>query len=676
MQSHNHVDATSTQTVTITRGHLFSPLNRLFNFGLKRSRHTLVPHLLHSNFPPSDSERAAVCDVLAVVQEEIVQLQRKTTFSHQRRQRLSLCTEILRVHNAVLSPVRWLPPEILEQIFRHCTWQFTPGQNGHWRELPWAISQVCQTWRAVALNLPFLWNRLPIHLRDNTRANLDALATFLEGLLARSRNAPLYLYVYAPFKEYDWHPLINVLVPHSERMEELAIESSTITVNAFQKIKGRLPLLRKLTLSKVSQPRHANAMIIDIFQHAPLLREVTLIRIYLYELMIPWPQLVSFNGNRINRTGLRQVVANSPDLKRLEVTGYCYGAGPKLATLHNLTNLKVKLENPVISSNFFFGSLNLPVVEEIEVEEYQGNLIPHLTTMLSRYPTRPSVLRKLVLRTVIHEPGNLTSLLRLTLQLVELDLELPPLHDLLQLIINRESPPLVPMLETLIIHANIGISLLYPSVTTLAHSRCDIDKGLVGGSFLPGKRKQLRTFRIIFPNPTSCHKAQAKLNGWLEDPRPSSDQTQHLSLWRHLLHVELPELDYKPPPLKRTFDLKFSHRLDHLLGAIEDFQLHDVGALYASQLHSSLRRISDIRPNQIPGDNIYHFRTRSHKILDNWAPSLRKDLVFLQWVMKGTISLIYIPVNEALRESPEALNMVYGLDENFRLEDTCATAHV
>lgn len=573
------VNATSAWTVVTTaKARLFSFLDRLVKFGLKRSRHTLVPHLLHSNLPPSDSERTAVCDVIAVVQEEIVQLQHKRTYSQQKRRRLSQCTEILHIHNAVLSPIRWVPPEVLEQIFQHCTWQFIPGQNCHWRELPWAISQVSRIWRQVALNLPFLWNRLPIHLGDGTWANLDALATFLRGLLQRSRNAPLYLYVYAPFKEYDWHPLIDALVPHSERIEELTIESSTITMNAFQTIKGRLPSLRKLTLSKVSRPCHASALVIDIFEHAPLLREVTFVRLYTHELMLPWPQLISFNGNGINRTGLCQVVTNSPDLERLEVAGYCYGAGPKIATLHHLTRLKIKLENPVINSNFFFGCLNLPIVEEIEVEEYQGDVIPHINTMLSRSPT-PSMLRKLALRTGIQDVGDLTSLLRLTPRLVELDLELPPLHDLLELIIDRERPPLVPMLETLILHANTedGWRKEIP-MTTLAHSRCDIDKALPG-SFLPNERRQLRTFRIIFPNATSCHMAQAELNEWI-DPKPKSDPARYLSLWRHMLHEELPELDYKPSPRKRKFDLKFSHRLDRLLGAIENFHLNDVKALY------------------------------------------------------------------------------------------------
>ena len=68
-------------------------------------------------------------------------------------------------------------------------------------------------------------------------------------------------------------------------------------------------------------------------------------------------------------------------------------------------------------------------------------------------------------------------------------------------------------------------------------------------------------------------------------------------------------------------------------------------------MHSSLRRLSYMRPNSIPGENIYHFRIRSQEILNNWAPSLRKSLVILQWVMEGTNSLIYIPLNDGERLS-------------------------
>ena len=567
------------------KGLLCSLLKSLSKVGFKRSSGlTHVPELLlHSNFPPSDSERAAFCDVVAAVEEEIAQLQQKPSFSQKRRRRLSQCTELLRVHNVVLSPIRWVPTEVLEEIFRHCTRPFILDQNCHWRELPWTISQVCRTWREIALNLPCLWNRIPIHLRDNTLANLDAQATFLTGLLARSRNAPLYLYVQAQFKEYDWHPLINALVPHSERVEELTIKSSTVTMNAFQKFKGRLPLLRKLTLSKTSQRNHPSALIIDLFEEVPLLRDVTLSALYTHELILPWPQVISFNGSRINRTGLSQLLANSLDLERLEIAGYSYGAGPKTATLRRLTTLKVKLENPSITSNFFFGSLNLPIVEEIEVEEYQGDLLPHLITMLSRCPT-PSMLRKLALRNIIQEaPGDLTSLLRLTPQLLELNLELPPIHDLFELIINPESAPLVPMLETLIIHIKAeDIWRKEIPATSIARSRCEIDERLTTGSFFSRERRKLKTFRLVFSNPGSRHMAQAELNGWLEDDsKPSSSyQTHHLRLWRHMLHEELPELDHKSPPLIKKFDLKIGHRLDRLLGAIEEFKLDDVKGLY------------------------------------------------------------------------------------------------
>ena len=112
-------------------------------------------------------------------------------------------------------------------------------------------------------------------------------------------------------------------------------------------------------------------------------------------------------------------------------------------------------------------------------------------------------------------------------------------------------------------------------------------------------------------------------------------------------------------------------------------------------MHSSLRCLSYMRPNSIPGENIYHFRMRSQEILNKWAPFLRKKLDVLQWVMEGTNSLVYIPLNDgerqvpppffclvtnatlsyslALRESTEALDMVYGLPENGQFEESATS---
>lgn len=561
-------------------------------FKLTGTTHAPPELLLHSNLPPTDSERAAVSNVVAAVEEEIAQLQQEPKSSQRRRRRLTQCTELLRVHNAVLSPIRCLPTEVLEEIFRRCASPLILNQDSHWKELSWALSQVCRTWREITLNLPCLWNRIPIHLGDNTLANLAAQATFLTGLLARSRNAPLYLHVQAPFKEYDWHPLISALIPHSERIEELTINSSTVTMNAFRKCKGHLPLLRKLALSKTSQRNHPSALIIDLFEDAPLLREVTLFALYTHELILPWPQIISFNGSRINRTGLSQLVANSLDLEHLEIAGYSYGAGPRTATLRSLTTLKVKLENPSITSNFFFGSLHLPNVQEIKVEEYQGDLLPHLVFMLSRSspsPTTPSMVRKLTLRNIVQEsPGDLALLLRLTPQLVELDLDLPPIYDLSGLVVGPEihhplvpmlktQPPLVPLLETLIIHVVKAEDTIWKKenpATAIARSRCEIENE---------RRRKLKTFRITFSsnnnNLNTRHIAQTELNGWLVDdssssskPSSSSSSSHHFKSWRQTLHEELPELDNKPPPLMKKFDLKKSHRLDQLLGAIEEYQ--------------------------------------------------------------------------------------------------------
>ena len=72
-----------------------------------------------------------------------------------------------------------------------------------------------------------------------------------------------------------------------------------------------------------------------------------------------------------------------------------------------------------------------------------------------------------------------------------------------------------------------------------------------------------------------------------------------------------------------------------------------------------------MRPNSIPGENVYHFRVRSQEILDNWAPSLRKGLAILQWVMEGTNSLIYIPSNDG--EHPAQLLLLFLIQQCWNL---------
>ncbi|KAK7043143.1 hypothetical protein VNI00_008497 [Paramarasmius palmivorus] len=66
-------------------------------------------------------------------------------------------------HNALSSPIRRVPIDILREIFVHCLPEDSlPCRN--LREAPLLLTGICQRWREVATATPALWNRIHIAL--------------------------------------------------------------------------------------------------------------------------------------------------------------------------------------------------------------------------------------------------------------------------------------------------------------------------------------------------------------------------------------------------------------------------------------------------------------------------------------------------------------------------------
>ncbi|KIM46632.1 hypothetical protein M413DRAFT_64128, partial [Hebeloma cylindrosporum] len=89
------------------------------------------------------------------------------------------------------SPIRRLPPEILNSIFQWCydpdIWEKQAASA------PLLLCCVCKTWREVAISNPLLWNSHSIDLgRFHDRSNSNS-SNFLDVIQARSRGKPLAL---------------------------------------------------------------------------------------------------------------------------------------------------------------------------------------------------------------------------------------------------------------------------------------------------------------------------------------------------------------------------------------------------------------------------------------------------------------------------------------------------
>jgi hypothetical protein len=214
-------------------------------------RRSPLLHLLKSNATPSDSEvisiRALITDAEVWIEELHSRFPARDCASQVIESQL---LEIIEAHRALLSPVRYLPSEILQENFLHYTGNSRP--YGTIATMPWRLGHISHRWRKIALSIPSLWDDIPrinILLRRSKRSYVRALIC----LIRRSGMTPTLKFNISNylFPSQPKSPLIKEIILHSERIEQLRIEINETTLTLLQGLKGRLPNLRILRLTSM-----------------------------------------------------------------------------------------------------------------------------------------------------------------------------------------------------------------------------------------------------------------------------------------------------------------------------------------------------------------------------------------------------------------------------------------
>ncbi|KAF8962550.1 hypothetical protein BDZ97DRAFT_1101640 [Flammula alnicola] len=224
-----------------------------------------VPHLLNSNAVPTDSERRLIQDAVdrvSVLTGDILEAlhggiasERETGFKLDGgKPRLEAGLEFLRVHKAILSPVRQLPAEILAEIISINAESFL--LNPHPRlvldssnpvNFPWSPSQVSRFWRETTLSLHHLWGQLIIDacLLKGKKPS-KAFLKFFTLCLERSQDAPLHIYLCSPTRQpEDLTPFLDLLMAHAERWQTLYLLTKPSFLNALEGVRDRLSSLTR-----------------------------------------------------------------------------------------------------------------------------------------------------------------------------------------------------------------------------------------------------------------------------------------------------------------------------------------------------------------------------------------------------------------------------------------------
>lgn len=559
-----------------------------------------LPHLLRSNIPPTDTEASLIRDVITTAEAAESRLKEMASSrngseplsSHTARKlncEIDRTHQFIVKHKATLSPIRRIPPELLQSIFIHalpmtikdsipCTRVFCVSQ------LPWALSQVCQLWRITMLSFSVMWRDLPLIDLKKDYTKEKPYLDFLAEMLKRSHNTSIRLVIIGQGNEHMDHPAIDMLVLHSDRWQEIKIHARLDLLPFFRNIKGRLSSLQSLSLCLYSTgitypmlnyPAH------DLFWIAPHLQHVELTG-PTSQFIFPTHQFVYYCQKSGSLYQVVQMTSSSPSLRVLRLCSTEHG-GPNTLPMTALRLPDLAILNTCfdeLSHEPFFNNLTSPAIEELYVTTHGENSITPICSMILRSDS-PCLLRVLHLQ-VQFAPGELPILLRLTPLITDLLIALPPAQDIFALIFDGNTPPLVPLLD------ECEFAMYFDSPSTeaiqalqlLASSRYELpDNATSTETLLSGEFHPLQTLRISLGfRSSSC---RWRFEGWVH-----SNMSDELHKQRERLLAMLPELDYRRIPFKRKFDLKWKNKVTNLLTHIEALKIEKASDICVS-VHSA-----------------------------------------------------------------------------------------
>ncbi|KAF9478364.1 hypothetical protein BDN70DRAFT_921960 [Pholiota conissans] len=367
---------------------------------LKISLTLPVPHLLNSNYAPTEKETQIIQETITLAQQEDHRLKKLSdkiprftsrahdaTYRECQKLRKDVQNFILK-HQRLVSdssfPFRCLPTELLVLIFLFRVWD----ARYNWSNTeqvdraskksaqPWTASyrlaHVCQRWRAIVFDTPQLWACLDITLPTssyaiNSNRRNPASSHFLEEemakyferlqeMLHRSKNEELWLSLRAfDYPQNGYKKLCDktrdLLAGQSHRLAFLTFQTRDHTVKAFcdaayasdalcsrstQRNPTAFPRLKRLILDTYGNP----SVVTDGFVHAPALQEVTIRGAHPHIIALPLSQLRIYNED---------VLAWTYNLPKFLETLLSSSTG-NLERLH-LTRLRYRLEPLPLSSS-------------------------------------------------------------------------------------------------------------------------------------------------------------------------------------------------------------------------------------------------------------------------------------------------------------------------------------
>ncbi|KAJ7441692.1 hypothetical protein FB451DRAFT_117073 [Mycena latifolia] len=218
---------------------------------------------LGTNYCPKDEEIAQIQTLLIEptlrlkrLDDEITVLQKALDKLAEEHAGLSAFVE---THMALLSPVRRLPLDIIQEIFIACL----PTHRNcvmSALEAPVLLGRICSSWRSISLSTPRLWSRLhiveppcPYNVPDWLEKKRVQRLETTQMWLDRSGNCPLSISLRCNDDSSKWgsrDQFIRALLPFASRWEHIRFTAffSTLEI-ASHLTEADVPMLKSVSLS-------------------------------------------------------------------------------------------------------------------------------------------------------------------------------------------------------------------------------------------------------------------------------------------------------------------------------------------------------------------------------------------------------------------------------------------
>ncbi|KAJ7654663.1 hypothetical protein DFH06DRAFT_518732 [Mycena polygramma] len=348
--------------------------------------------LLNSNEPPLDSDIPIVETVildagawLGFLNKEIERLEERQ--KELQAERVSLYSYEAQ-NRIILSPLRRMPPEILEEIF---SWTLAPAANAiqHRRyrptESPWVLTHVSRGWRAAAVSNPSLWSLVAISYQPSPLVSSPSYPLpMIETHISRAYTLKIHFY---GCQTSDPNPQIEsfkCLAKHALRWEELSLGLTSSLYPLLDGLRGRVPLLRRLAIEWDGEESQQAVDSIDCFESAPSLADLSIANEYRFiPVSVPTWQLTRYELDApwdIHRSVLKLV-------KNLVEARIVIDLGDNGWRVPGDNIELLYLRRLYVSDPFVLTFLEFPLLEEITLSLYRkpadGGL-PHLESSLMR----------------------------------------------------------------------------------------------------------------------------------------------------------------------------------------------------------------------------------------------------------------------------------------------------